>query len=293
MDHLSVQSCLILQLLILSNPFRYSALLVHYLFSNARPNLTKTAYDTKWQDEEAKIDDIACGWRQYDESTRPIAWPTVAAEVVGFGTQAAALPSPASDLRRHERNRKAMANVDRLHAASATPMLSLYSAATLALQSDLPRDALLPQSCTKSSPTALATQESRCYPTMPVSVLGRHYTVCSGGSSRRWSVPVGWLSVLFEAVNLVRLGTENETSTWRQADPSRSLLEIPSVAQAQHPLDDDLPSTLNLDLNLEKAACGNNETSEEGKNAREGLGLGCALIALWGKTQTAFQAVNA
>jgi hypothetical protein len=64
------------------------------------------------------------------------------------------------------------------------------------------------------------------------------------------------------------------------------------MVKVQHHRNGDGSLTLNLDLNLTDAGCRKNKTGQEGKNARENLGLGSALVAVWEKARTALQAFN-
>jgi hypothetical protein len=173
-----------------------------------------------------------------------------------------------------------------------TPPHSLHLAAARNPQGSIPAQiAELPQSWTEISSSGVAVQMKCCWSPDAASLLANNVPVCSSASSNRLSSPVQWLRQLLGPIKLGVLDME-KGSTRKQADLNRSPLETPTMVKVQHHRNGDGSLTLNLDLNLTDAGCRKNKTGQEGKNARENLGLGSALVAVWEKARTALQAFN-
>ena len=87
----------------ITNALRYPVLLIKYFISTTRADLTQTKLDTRGQDEEAEINDIAYGWRNRYQSSIPTPRPICDQGAVTFTTPVASSLSPEYDLKRHER----------------------------------------------------------------------------------------------------------------------------------------------------------------------------------------------
>ena len=100
-----------------------------------------------------------------------------------------------------------------------------------------------------------------------------------------------WFRTLIQTVKVGRLIPDLGRTAQNQAALSQSHLEIPVLIGVRHHRHDDGSLTVNLDLNLTSEACAKDDMNAEGKNAREGLGLGSTLVVVWEKAQKAFHAI--